>query len=128
MFKVTLVVCDKPKSSPDYSMPFTVPSVPREGDYVTVKRIDPKTGEPLTAPSREDKNDPNAPKHWEVETFVVKRVRWSFKFPSSGTGYGDETPGTIEDILVEVVPADSYWAHPNFKRGLPPNAPEFEWG
>ena len=128
MFKVTLLVCDKPDKKQDYSLPFMLPAVPREGDYVRVMRTDPKTGEPRYTASRADRDNPQAQKLPEVETFVVKRVRWELKFPSSDTGYGDDTPGTFEELLVEVIPANSYFAHPNFKTYLPPNSPEFEWG
>lgn len=127
---VTLLVCEKPNTKPEYSIDFEMPALPREGDYISVVRIDPATGKPRFSKLLSDRNKPDASEHMEYEAFVVKRVRWDLKFPCNGTGYGKagDKPGTVSDVAVEVVPARSYFMHPRFKDSLPKSAPEFEWG
>lgn len=82
MPKITLVVRDVGKLSPDYSMEFEVPEIPRTGDYISVRRPD---IEPWT------------------EDFIVRQVWWQLK-DTGEKPYRDENdkPGTVTEIFVEV--------------------------
>lgn len=80
MFEVTVVVREAGKLKPDYSLPFSLPALPREGDYISITR-------------------PDTPELWS-EDAVVRKVWWRLAHPDTGT-MGSGKAGRASEIFVE---------------------------
>lgn len=82
MVKFTVLVRDTGSQDPDYSLDFEAPSLPREGDYLSIQRP--------------DKEPPYG------EDLVVRCVWWRLAHPET-TGVTSEEPkvGGVTEIFVE---------------------------
>lgn len=90
MIRVTLMVREVGRLSPDYSLDFDLPQVPAVGDYISVQRPD----EP--APYGED--------------FIVRQIWWRLDHPETGAA-ATEPPkvGSVTSVVVECDPAVGPW-------------------
>lgn len=114
MFEVTLVIVPPGGGEADYSLRMTVPALPREGDYITVRRT------PMAAKGEE---------HMGTEDFIVRRVWWMFEFPDDGRATheaGKDPVGKVEQIGIECEFAVGPYSSEAHKRGLGPEARQFE--
>lgn len=87
MIEIHLVVRGPGRTTPDYSLKFAVPTLPRPGDYISVHRPD------KPAPYSED--------------CIVRHVWWRLEHPETAAViYGrSEKIGSVEEIFVECDPA-----------------------
>lgn len=82
MFEVTIVVREQGRLKPDYSLPFNLPAVPREGDYISISR-------------------PDTPAPWS-EDLIVRKVWWRLSHPTTNAPGGARTAqGMADEIFVE---------------------------
>ncbi|MBB3900116.1 hypothetical protein [Roseococcus suduntuyensis] len=92
MIRVTVVVREVGRLSPDYSIDFDLPQIPAVGDYLSVQR--PDTPDPYG------------------EDLIVRQVWWRLKYPST-EGYarsGQPVPvGKVQEIFVECDQAIGPW-------------------
>jgi hypothetical protein len=114
MFEVTLVIVPPGGGEADYSLPMSVPALPREGDYVTVMR---------------NREGPVAGVDIGTEDFIVRRVWWAFNYPDDGAlfHYSGEAPvGTISGIGIECEPAKGHYSSERHVRSCGSGARTFE--
>lgn len=113
MTRVIVVVREIGRLSPDYSLPFDLPEVPRPGAYISIYRGNP----PQT----------------HSEDLIVEKVWWQLAHPETG-GFGSEPPlvGKAIDIIVECAQAigptstDRWRDTLNAHRGRGQTVPEFD--
>lgn len=108
MFEVTVVIREAGKLKPDYSLPFSLPALPREGDYVSIQR-------------------PDNPEPWG-EDLIVRKVWWRLFHPETG-GFarGDQKVGRLTEIFVECDPAVGPYSSDSWRDSLSlSKAHEFE--
>ena len=113
--RIQLVAVPPGGGEADYSLTMESPSVPQVGDYITVLR--------------EYENGPPDNSHIGTEDFVVRRVRWLFKYPDDGQHHhtaGHEPVGAVDVIVVECEMAIGAYSSPVHKQGLGPEALEHE--
>jgi hypothetical protein len=80
--EVTIVVRELGRSKPDYSLKFSLPALPRPGDYISVFR-------------------PDKPRH--SEDVVVRKVWWHLHHGETRgvVSNNDEIVGRVKDIVIE---------------------------
>lgn len=82
MFEVTVVVREPGRKKPDYSLPFDLPALPREGDYLSISR-------------------PDTPAPWS-EDLIVRKVWWRLSHPeTNGVSSGEPLRGISDEIFIE---------------------------
>jgi hypothetical protein len=98
MIKIVLIVREIPKGKPDYSLDFSVPELPRVGDYISVQSPD------TPAPFGED--------------VIVRHVWWRLRHPETRAGTTDKERigGTVSEIMVECDPAISPYSSDSWRR------------
>jgi hypothetical protein len=79
--KVRLIFVPPGGGEADYSLDFDLPSLPRPGDYISIKR----------------------PDVMGTEDFIVRRTWWNLEFPDSklARSDSDQTHGGVKSIAVE---------------------------
>lgn len=99
MLKITVVIREVGRVSPDYSLEFELPVLPRVGDYISIQRP--------------DKPEPYG------EDLIVRQVWWRLNHPET-EGYGSSTPklGSVTEIYVECDPAVGPWSSDQWRDGL----------
>lgn len=114
MFEVTLVIVPPGGGEADYSLPVSVPALPREGDYVSVMR---------------KREGPVAGIDVGTEDFIVRRVWWSFDYPDDGEAIhevGEAPVGSLSGIGVECELAKGHYSSARHVKSCGPNAETFE--
>jgi hypothetical protein len=97
MIKVCIVIREPGRTKPDYSLDFSLPTLPRKGDYISVQR-------------------PDKPRPWG-EDMIVREIWWRLDHPETG-GFASGQPktGTLHEIMVECEPATSPYSSDNWKK------------
>jgi hypothetical protein len=91
MVRFLIVVREPGRLAPDYSLEFEAPTLPREGDYLSVQRPDHER------PFGED--------------MIVAQVWWRLAHPATGPIDSDpRAVGSVDEIFVECVPAVGPWS------------------
>lgn len=86
MIDVIVLAREAGKLKPDFSLPFCLPALPREGDYISITR-------------------PDTPDPWS-EDLIVRKVWWRLFHPETGGfAHGDPKSGKVSEIFVECDPA-----------------------
>ena len=85
MIRFNLVVREPGKLKPDYSLDFEAPTLPREGDYLSIQRP--------------DKQPPYG------EDMIVRKVWWRMSHPETGGVTSDSKLGKLDEVFVECEPA-----------------------
>lgn len=99
MFEVTVVVREAGKLKPDYSLPFSLPALPREGEYISVTR-------------------PDTPDPWS-EDLIVRKVWWRLFHPETGGfSQSDAQIGKVIEIFVECDPAIGPYSSDQWRNSL----------
>lgn len=96
MVEVTVVIREAGSTSPDYSLPFTLPEVPARGSYLSICR----PGDDLYS-----------------EDMVVRDVWWRLKTPIDAAVVTDEEPksGGVIEIFVECDIAEGPYASDHWR-------------
>lgn len=108
MVEVVLVVREVGRNSPDYSLHFELPVLPREGDYISINR-------------------PDHPEPYS-EDVIVRHVWWRLHHPETRASFsGDEKPkvGRLTEIFVECDVALGPYAADHWRK-YHGNAPKFD--
>ncbi len=97
MTEVTIVVRESGKLKPDFSLRFSLPEVPREGDYISIFRPDAKV---------------------HTEDVIVRKVWWHLHHEETrgAASEDDVIVGGVRDILVECDPAIGPYARDNWRQ------------
>lgn len=93
--KVTIVVREVGRTSPDYSLEFEMPAVPAEGQYISVFR-------------------PDAPQH--SEDLIVRHVWWHLGHPETATVSDGSKVGAVANIMVECDIAEGPYSLDSWRR------------
>jgi len=82
MVQVIIVIREKGRKKPDYSLPFDLPQVPAVGDYISIFRADSQT---------------------HTEDVIVRHVWWHLHSPETEAVVGGRNikVGKAQDIMVE---------------------------
>lgn len=83
MIRATIVVREVGRAKPEFSLVFDLPTLPRAGDYISIRR-------------------PDVDLH--TEDLIVRHVWWELRHPETrGFVDGDEEPlvGSVDEILIE---------------------------
>lgn len=113
--RIRLVAVPPGGGEADYSLDMDSPALPQVGDYITVLRHYAKGSPPEDYRGTED--------------FIVRRVRWTFKFPDDGKGFheaGREPVGKIDEVVVECEMAIGTYSSPAHKRNAGDDAQTHE--
>lgn len=99
LIEVLIVVRERDRAKPEYSINFALPALPRAGDYISVYR-------------------PDSPTH--TEDLVVRKVWWHLRYDDvSGFGDSDEPMvGRVREIMVECDQAIGPYARDHWRDGL----------
>lgn len=99
MTEVVIVVRDVGRLKPDFSLKFSLPAVPRVGEYISIFRPD-------SAPHTED--------------LVVRKVWWRLDQDetSQSQPVDKEVAGRVRDIVVECDPAIGPYATASWRQKL----------
>ncbi len=83
MIEIVLVVREPGSLKPDYSLKFSLPAVPKAGDYISINR-------------------PDHPQPYS-EDVIVRQVWWRLHHPDTRSSYaeGDEMTGRLTELFVE---------------------------
>ena len=83
--RATLMVREPGGMTPDFSLEFDLPEIPRPGDYISVSR-------------------PDTPPPWS-EDLIVRRIWWRLRHPEIAAVARERKIGTAAEIVVECDPA-----------------------
>lgn len=120
--RVTIVVEPAGGGKPEYQLPIEMPSLPREGDYITVKRVDQK-GEIAWAEDRLSERDDK--REMQVESFKVRKIHWDATYPYTEEMVheaGKDPVGKLSEVFVHCEMAVGVWDSPSHKTIAGPNA------
>jgi hypothetical protein len=96
MIKFTVVVREVGRLKPDYSLDFQAPTLPREGEYISIQRPD------RQSPYGED--------------MIVRKVWWRLLHAETGAMSQMEATGAVDEIYVECEPASGPWSSAQWLR------------
>jgi len=98
MVIVTVMVRELGSTTPDYSLKFELPEIPRVGSYISVTR-------------------PDTPKAYSEEDLVVRHVWWRLYHPETRAFASSENEknGKVTEIVVECDPALGPWARDKWR-------------
>lgn len=96
--KFIIVVREKGRTKPDYSLDFEAPCLPEIGSYISIKRPD---------------------SEFHTEDLVVRHIWWTLHHPETGE-YGSNPPkvGSLVDIQVECDQAIGPYSRDHWRAGL----------
>ncbi len=99
MVEILVVIREPGALKPDYSLKFSVPALPRPGDYISIHR-------------------PNKPDLFG-EDCIVRRVWWRLEHPETApVATGAEKIGGVIEIFVECDPAIGPYASDSWRISL----------
>lgn len=97
MVRATIVVREIGRASPDYSLDFDLPEVPRVGDYISIYRPDSKL---------------------HSEDLVVRHVWWKLDHPETAAVVTDKKLGKVRELFIECDQALGPHARDNWRETL----------
>jgi len=98
MFEVIIIVRELGRLKPDYSLNFSLPALPREGDYISITR-------------------PDTPKPWS-EDLIVRKVWWNLHHPETAGVAEDVKVGKLTEIFIECDAAEGPYASDHWRKML----------
>jgi hypothetical protein len=107
MIKFSLIVRTRLGAAPHYVLDFEAPQLPREGDYLSVRR-------PVTGAASED--------------MIVRKVWWRFAHPMQAVFDTDYHVGALTEAIVECEAATSLYSSEAWRERLVgSDAPQFDY-